>query len=121
MRRRPAFIEHKGVRILRLDLSGLSPHGLVEAMERAKPVIAAEPPRSVRFLTVWKRNRLNAQVADAVKQFALHNTPFVRASALVGMTAIQASIVLLAIKRQGRRHLEVFEDEEAAKDWLAAR
>ena len=114
----PEWLEHAGTRILRLDFSGLWAERLVEAMDQARPVIASQPLRSIRLLTIWKA-RLTEETAGAVKQFAAHNTPFVLASAVVGATAFQSTMLVLTIKSQGREHLEIHDDEEKAKDWLA--
>jgi hypothetical protein len=48
----PKFIEHRGVRILRLEFANLEPHELVVAAAQVQRVITGEPRRSVRVLTV---------------------------------------------------------------------
>ena len=84
------------------------------------PIIAAEPFRSVRLLTIWKA-RLTEQTGDAIKRFAAHNTPYILASAVVGVAGFQAAVLILRIKSNGRDNLEIFQDEQQAKNWLAAR
>jgi hypothetical protein len=112
-------VQCDGKRILRLDYSGLTPEGVIQALEQAKPVIASEPPRSIRLLSIWKA-RQTRETAAAIKRFAAHNGPFIRASAVVGATPLQSTVLVLAVKSQGRENLEVFDDEEQAMQWLAA-
>jgi len=114
----PVFIDHKGHRILRLDYSGLSPDQLVGAMREAMRVVALQPPGSVRLLTIANA-LLDERSAEAIRRYARHNKPYVRASALVGPSPFQ-KVLLLSIKVQGRPELEAFDDEEKAKDWLVS-
>lgn len=113
------FIEYERKRLLRLDYVGLSPEAVIAYMEQAKPVIATEPPRSVRLLSVVGIH-MTEEIAAALKRFAMHNRPFVLASAIVGATPFQKSAIGLAITAQGRKNVEMFDDEQQAKDWLVA-
>jgi hypothetical protein len=115
----PEFLQHHGKRILRLDYSGLSQEDIVSLMQQAMPVIAAEPAGSVRLLSVV-RIHVTEAVGEALKRFAAHNAPFVLASAIVGATPFQKTVIVLNIRRQGRKNVETFDDEERAKEWLAA-
>src|SRR5512146_1755122 len=85
---RVEYVECRDRRILRLDYSGLSGAEVVAAMEQAMPVIAAEPPRSIRALTIWN-TRLTNEIADAIKRYVAHNTPYIYASAIVTATPFQ--------------------------------
>ncbi len=115
----PSFLEHGGKRILRLDYAGLGPAEIVALMREAEPVIAAEPRRSVRLLSIAFGIRVTAEVVDALKAFALHNEPFVLASAIVGATAFQRATIALTITSRGRLSVDTFDEEAQAKDWLA--
>ncbi len=117
----PSFLEHGGKRLLRLDYSGLSPAEIVALMQDAGPLIAAQPRRSVRLLSVATGIRMTAETVDALKAFAMHNEPFVLASAIVGATSFQRATIALTITSRGRLNVETFDDEEQAKDWLATR
>ena len=114
-----SFIEHKGKRILRLDYTGLTPSEILAFMREAQQVIAAEPKRSVRLLSIAPRH-VTSEVIGALKGFAAHNAPFVVASAIVGATSFQKAAIMLTISGQGRLDVEAFDDEEPAKEWLAA-
>jgi len=115
----PVFIEHKGRRILRVDFSGLSPEQLVGATKHAMRAIAAEPLGSVRILTI-ANGQLDEQSAEAIRRYAAHNKPYVRASAVVGASGFQKILVVSIKVVQGRTALRNFESEDQAKDWLAS-
>jgi len=116
----PAFVQHNGKRILRLDYASLDPLEVIAYMQEAKQIIAREPHRSVRLLSVVPLHITDA-VVNALKEFAAHNVPFVLASAIVGATSFQKAAILLTISSRGRLNVEAFEDEKQAKDWLATR
>ncbi len=117
----PSFLDHKGKRILRLDYTGLSPPEIIALMKEAGPIIAAQARRSVRLLSVAAGIRVTAEGVDALRAFAMQNEPFVLASAIVGATSFQRAAITLTITSRGRLNVETFDDEEQAKDWLAAR
>jgi hypothetical protein len=111
------FLEHAGCRILRLDYAGLPADAVLAFMQEAREVIASQPPQTVRLLSVVAL-RMTEEIVAALKEFAAHNAPFVRASAIVCAEPFLRSLLPLAIKSQGRKNVEVFDDEEQAKDWL---
>jgi hypothetical protein len=111
----PEFIEHRGIRVLRLDYTGLAPDDLPEAFQRAGRVIAAEPAGSLIILTVLD-SRFNAQAAEALKRYAAANGPFVRRSAIVAIGFWK--VVVTSIKLHGREDLVLFENQAEALDWL---
>jgi len=116
----PTFIKHNDKRILRLDYAPLDPAGVIAFMEEARRLIASEPQGSVRLLSIVPPHISDA-VVNALRDFATHNVPFVLASAVVGATPFQKAAILLTISSRGRRNVEAFDDEQQAKDWLAAR
>ncbi len=116
----PEFFDHDGKRILRLDYTGLTPPEIVAYMQVARQVIAAEPSGSVRLLSIAPAH-ITGDVVRALKDFAAHNVPFVLASAIVGASALLKAALVLTIVGRGRLNVDTFDDEEHAKDWLAAR
>ena len=116
---RTRFIDHNGVRILLLDFSGL--HDAAAAMEeirRAREVVAGQPRDSLRVLTYVRDARYNAATLQAMKELAAHNAPYVRASALVGMSGLHR-VAYQAVILFSKRNIRIFEDRESALDWLA--
>ena len=114
-----AFIDHRGVRILRVDYAGLAARELPSALHATMKVIATQPRASVRVLTVVNAH-FDAVAAEAIKAYSAHNAPYLRASALVGATHFR-KVLLESLKLHGRKDLEAFETELEALDWLAGR
>jgi len=80
--------------------------------------VTAEPPRSVRTLTILF-TRLTADSAVALKECALAIEPHIRASALVGPSFWRALGAVL--QARDREEIMMSDDEAAALDWLASR
>jgi hypothetical protein len=113
-------ITHRGCRILYTDYSNFSDwkdwKSLIDA-ERA--LMPAEPLGSVRAIAVFTGSRFSSEVVDAIKQLAVTNRPHMKASALVGMSALQQSVFLRGIERTSERTFGLFDTVDEALDWLA--
>jgi hypothetical protein len=114
----PKFIEHRGVRILHLDFTGLSLPDLVSAFDRAHRIILTESPRTLRIFTTLN-SPLTKDSAEALKQFGLSNRDLVCASAVVGASFWR--VIVTFLQTHGRDDLVLFNDEASALDWLASR
>ncbi|MDO9391860.1 MAG: hypothetical protein Q7U71_08825 [bacterium] len=113
------FIEHKGARILSLDVShSHSAEENIEAFQQAQALILQQPPKSVRLLSDVTKAHYTTQAVDAMKQFSKTVTPHILASAAVGVSGIKRIVLQSLIKLSGR-HIEMFGDREKALDWLA--
>ena len=117
MESRVKFITHKGTRILHLDFTQAHPGEVIQIIQRAKNVIAAQPPRSIRTLTDVTDLKFDTKASEAMKEFANHNKPFVSAAAVVGVTGLK-QIIYNAVVRFTGRNLVLFESHGQAKDWL---
>jgi hypothetical protein len=117
---RTRFIEHRGKRILLLDYAGVrDPQESLREIEHSKEVVARHPPDSLLVMTVVRDARYNQAVVQAMKELASHNKPYVKASAVVGMSGLHR-IVYQAVLLFSRRNIQTFDDEAQALDWLAA-
>ena len=118
MSERVTFIEHKGKEILYLNLSDCSSEVYIETIEHAKGVIRNKPENSLLVLT-YMSNPENTQpeVFHNLRYFVKHNKPHVKASAIIGVNGVHKMLVD-SLQQSTGRTFEVFEDEEAAKDWL---
>ncbi len=111
------FIEHHGARILRLEFSHLSSHEMVAAADQIRRVISAEPPHSLRTLTILS-SKLTAEGADVLKRGALENGPHVLAGAIVATSFWK--VIAIDVQAHSREDLRLFDDESSALDWLAS-
>jgi len=115
---RTRFAEHRGTRILVLDYSGArDPDETIRSIEHSKSVVARHPPKSLLILTNVRDARYNAAVLQALKELAKHDEPYVKASAVVGMSGLHR-IAYQAVILFTKRNIQVFDDEAAAMDWL---
>ena len=116
---RTRFIDHHGTRILLLDYSGLrDPQEAVAEIEKSKKLVATHPPHSLRVLTYVQDARYNTAVLQSMKELAAHNAPYVKASAIVGMSGLHR-IAYQAVILFSRRKIQIFDTQEQALDWLA--
>ncbi len=113
----PRFIQHRGVRILRLEYSNLSPPELAAAADEVSRLVAAEPLRSVRALTLLY-SPLTAAGAETFRRCTFANKPHILASAMVGSRFWK--VIAADVQARYREELRLFDDEASALDWLAS-
>jgi hypothetical protein len=111
-------ILRKGKTIVLVDLSNCEPAETLAVLPTAKMVISNFPPKSGLVLTDTTKSRYTKEVASAIKDFASSNTPFIKASAVVGVEGA-ASILLQTVIFISRREIKVFGSRQEAMDWLA--
>ena len=117
---RTRFIEHRGKRILLLDYAGLrDTEETLREIGRSREVVRAQPPGSLLVLTNVRDARYNSAVIQAMKDLATHNAPYVKASAIVGMSGLHR-IVYQTVVMMTRRKIQTFDTEAEALDWLAS-
>lgn len=116
---RTRFITHDGVEILLLDYSDISDTDeALREIENTKRIIAEQPEGSLRTLTWVSGSRYNPQIVDAMKDLVAHNKPYVKAAAVAGLQTLHR-IIYRAVVAFSRRNIQVFDDLDSAKDWLA--
>jgi hypothetical protein len=117
---RTRFIEHKGKRILLLDYAGVrDPDEAVASIRHSMDLVARQPLNSLLVMTVVRDARYNAAVLQAMKELAAHNAPYVKASAVVGMSGLHR-IAYTAVLMFSKRNIKTFDEEAQALDWLVS-
>jgi len=116
---RVQFIQHKGKKILHLNFADCTPDEVLQVIEISKAAIRTQSPQSVHTLTDVTNTAFNSKVSEAMKEFVIHNKPYVIAAAVVGVTGLK-QIIYNAIMRFSGRKLTAFDTLAEAKDWLAA-
>jgi hypothetical protein len=115
---RTRFIEHKGKRILLLDYAGVrDPEEAIREVRHSMQVVAQQPRKSLLVMTVVRDARYNAAVLQAMKELASHNEPYVKHSAVVGMSGLHR-IAYQAVILFSKRSLKTFDQEAEALEWL---
>ncbi|UCG78126.1 MAG: hypothetical protein JSV21_11320 [Nitrospirota bacterium] len=115
---RVRFTEHNGKPILLLDFSHCEPKEVLQTIEEAKPIISSRPENSLLVLTDVTNAHFNGEVSDALKHFTSHNKPYIKASAVIGITGLK-QVIYQAVLLFSKRVIKSFDDAEAAKDWLS--
>ncbi|RPI01470.1 MAG: hypothetical protein EHM64_15670 [Ignavibacteriae bacterium] len=113
-------LNYKGKLILCLDVAGLKLKDKLEFqkhVEDAKEQIRKFPPKSLLIITNVTDTGFDTQVAAIMGEYADHNTPYVKASALVGIAGVQR-VVLAAIKAMIGRDFFIAGSMEEAQEWL---
>lgn len=112
------FIEHAGARILYFDFRDVSdPGALLPLLEQAKAIVAKEPPKSVLTLTNVSGLHFDSKSVTAFKAMVEHNRPYIRASAVVGLSGLMR-VIYAAVQRLAGRQIPTFADEASARAWL---
>jgi flavodoxin len=117
---RVQFIQHKGKKILYLNFAYCKTDEVLTVIDQAKATIRTQARQSVFTLTDVTNTAFNSKVSDAMKEFVIHNKPYIVASAVVGVTGLKQIIYNAVMKFSGRK-LMAFDSIAEAKDWLAER
>jgi len=112
-------LTHKSKQVVLVDLSGAKPETSVEVVPQAHGVIAKAGPKGALVLTDVTNATYNRDVSAAIKDFVSNNTPFIKASAVVGATGVRGVLLQTAIVIT-RREIKTFDNRPAALDWLAS-
>jgi hypothetical protein len=112
------FIQHQGRKLFHIDFKGSDVPTAKRVIADAASAIRAQPPHSAYVLTDITDAHWDDDVKEALKALAKGNAPYVKASAIVGVTGIR-SIIFSAIARFSGREFKLFDTVDAAKDWLA--
>jgi len=117
---RVRFVLHKNATVLAVDVSHSGDlEENIAVLARAMKIIGSRPPKSMLLLTNVTETPFNIKAVEEIKAYAKFNTPYVKASAVVGVTGIRKVVLDAIIKLTGRTIVS-FETEEEALDWLAA-
>lgn len=118
--KRSYWIEHKGRQIVFVDFSNTDINGVNDAIAQAEPIIAGEPQRSVLCLVETYGSKFSMEVSHAIKAFTMHNKPYIKMTAIVGVDGLQKVILNSVIVFTRRSNLVVKPSREEALDFLAS-
>lgn len=116
---RVQFIPHNQAKILLIDVSNMSAGKDFESViSQAKFQIRSQPKESVLTLFDASGAFYNPESIQLLKEFTKSNKPYVKASAVVGITGLK-KIALETISRFSGRSFQVCNTKEEAVSWLA--
>jgi hypothetical protein len=113
------ILEYKGERILFLDFSHCtSKEEFMPIIDAAKLWVQNKDPKSVLTLTDVTDTRFNAEIINLMKELTLHNKPYVKAGAVVGISRPLLKLAYNAVMAFSKRTLPIFDTHDQAKEWL---
>jgi hypothetical protein len=116
---RTRFIEHRGRRILLIDLGFLAPEGVRSEIEFARGLIGRlQPDGSLLVCTDGTGAQYDHDTVQALGELSKHNAPYVKASATVVESGLKRAATTL-VGMISRRRLHAFATRDEALDWLA--
>jgi hypothetical protein len=115
---RVQFVDYKNRKILLEDFSNITDENeLIALMKEAVGVVHSQPKGSALVVVDMTNARFGPKVSQESKEASKSNTPYIRASALVGIKGV-AEIVVNSISRFTGRELRAFATREEAMEWL---
>ena len=112
-------ITYKSKTIIVIDLSHAEPDVVTSIIPEAITFISKKPPKSCLVLTDVSGATYNKPVAEAIKDFVKKNTPFIKASAVVGAEGVR-QVLLQTVIFLPRRELKSCNSRAEALDWLVS-
>ncbi|MCX6139205.1 MAG: hypothetical protein NTV54_17120 [Ignavibacteriales bacterium] len=112
------FIEHRGKRILFIDMSHCELDEIVHAVKETKKLISQQPLNSVFTLTDVRGTIPSSSITRVLKELTAFNKPYVQAGAIVGVDQLRKAVFAVVISFTGR-NFSLFDEIEEAKNWLA--
>lgn len=117
MEERIRFIEHRGKRILLIDISHC-PADEVATIARLVPTyVTSEPRGSVLLLADFTGAEFDRIAIDRLKEGTVFDKPHLKRSAWVGIESLP-KVFYEHIKSFSRRDLPAFKTREEALEWL---
>jgi hypothetical protein len=111
------LVMHQGKKIILADFSNTKPDEQLLAFPEIQKHISANPEKSVLLLTDVTNAVYNKASSAAIKEWSSKNTPFIKASAVVGASGFLA-VVLAGIRVFTGRDIRSFNSRDEAMKWL---
>jgi hypothetical protein len=116
--REPEFISREGIPILYVDFSSMkTKEEVLNLISLAKKSISIRPPKSIFTLTNLSNMYFNTEVYTAISDYARMNEPYVKASAVVGLSGLMM-IFYNGFLKLSKRDVRAFSTEEEAVNYL---
>lgn len=115
------YVDHKGKKILLMDYSSSTIEQTLKAIAETKKLVALEDPDAhLLGIVDVSTSTFDTTVTDALKDLATHNKPYMKASAIIGVTGVKKVIFQAVLAFTGRKNLVLKNTVEEAKDWLVS-
>lgn len=111
------FIEHKGQRVLLIDISHCSADEVATIARLVPTYVTSEPRGSVLLLADFTGAEFDRIAIDRLKEGTVFDKPHLKRSAWVGIESLP-KVFYEHIKSFSRRDLPAFKTREEALEWL---
>jgi len=117
---RTQFIDYQGKKIFYIDFSNLKTFEEIKALTlEAQKYIHSQPPLSVITLSTVENTHFNTEIKDMFTEYIKSNKPYVKTSAVIGISGLKMIMYNGMMKISGR-DTRAFSDMEQAKSFLAS-
>ncbi len=114
----PEIISYNGKSIYYMDFTDLKDEKVIkQIIIKSAEFIRSQPEGSVLSLTNLQGMHFNSTIKDLFSKFITGNKPYIKASAVVGLSGLQRIIYNGVMKITGR-NIRSFDNINVAKDWL---
>ena len=113
------WIQYKGKNILYMKLDAKTRVEAKEIAENIKPVVAKEPPNSILCIADVNNSKFNPETIQILKEFTMHNKPFMKMTAVIGVEGLHKVMYRAVLFFTGRKNLVLKNSKQDALDWLA--
>lgn len=114
-----AFIEYEGKQILSIDFANAELEEIANISKQVKLLMAKQPFQSVLTITNVSGIRIGFGTVKVLKDLAVFNKPYVKASAAIGLSSVQ-QIELDIIMKFSNRTFPTFNSFQEAAAWLVS-
>lgn len=112
------FVDYKGKSILIEDFSNLRPgKEFLDTIDAAQKLIASRPRNSVMAVLDATGAHYDIDIIARMKDFVKANSPYIKSSAVVGVTGL-LYIALNTLANAAGRKFPVFQTREEAMEYL---
>lgn len=112
--------EIKGTKLIIINFANLKKESeIIDVMKEAAPIIRSSSLNSLYTIADISGMHFNNKIRDVFSDFANKNKPYVKATAISGVSGLQGFMINIINKITGR-NMRSFSSIDEAKDWLVA-
>ncbi len=112
------IITHKGKEIYFMNFAGMKKADEIKAViETGKKYFHSFESRTALSLADITEMHFNSEIKDLFFEYIKSNKPFVKASAIIGVTGLK-QYVFNGVTKLAGRDVKSFDNETQAKEWL---
>lgn len=110
--------DYNGKSLINVDLTECVPEESIRYLREAIELVKGQSRNSVLLLTNVSNTVYDMSIVPVVKDYVVSNTPYIRASAVVGVDGIKKAI-FSTLRFLTLHEINQFDTVQEAKDWLS--